>query len=145
MKLTSDKKRNLQCFLVFLIYALPSFRSQAQGSFTNLNFESANIPLGTAPQSDVPIFNGIPGWNANFYSAQYGNFPQKTVVYDGISGGGESICINDANTAGGNYEPLAGNFTAALFGGIGNFSSTISQTGTVPTGTESLRFIALYN
>jgi len=61
-------------------------------------------------------------------------------VYDGISTGGEGISIIDKNESG--FQPLQGNYSVLLFGGGAPsvVSAEITQTGVVPTGTQSLLF-----
>jgi hypothetical protein len=64
------------------------------------------------------------------------------VWYDGISLGGALISVIDSNAPA--FKPLQGMYSAFLFGGgpAGLTSATISQTGLVPAGTESLLFDA---
>ena len=107
--------------------------------FMNLNFESANIPNGTSPGSNIPIGYGLPGWTAYFVSSTATNQTTQ-VAYDGISTGGNVISVIDSNALG--FSPIQGKYSAFLFGG-GNgplYSSTISQTGLVPAATESILF-----
>lgn len=120
--------------LIALLLILKQHAS-AQG-FVNLDFESANIPNGTSPGSLIPISDGLPGWTGFFISGTTTNLATQ-VAYDGISLGGAEISINDAKTGNG-FSPLQGNFSAYLFGGPGLGSAAISQTGLVPSGTESL-------
>ena len=102
-----------------------------QGTFQNLDFESAIIPSGTQPGSIVPISSALPGWSVS-YSNQGGT--ATTIWYDSASLGGAFVSINDR-------APLPGKYSVVLFaGGMGNdTSSTISQTGLVPTGTVSFQ------
>jgi hypothetical protein len=109
-----------------VIFATAVVSPSCQGAFGNLNFESANIPIGTQPATIIPITNAFPDWNAT-----------TTVVYDGLSGGGSGISIIDTNVGAG-FEPLQGRYSALLFGGEGN-ATTLSQTGLVPTGALSLQ------
>jgi len=113
----------------------------AQG-FINLNFESANISNSTALAYPIPISDGLPGWNGYFTS---GTNPYQVtqVTYDGLSLAGATISINDSNTP--VFGPISGRYSAMLFGGAegdGLASASISQTGLVPSGTESLLFDA---
>ncbi|HEV2331296.1 MAG TPA: PEP-CTERM sorting domain-containing protein [Verrucomicrobiae bacterium] len=109
--------------------------------FINLNFESANIPNGTSAGSNIPIGDGLPGWTALFSSGA-GTDQTTQVVYDGISLGGYQISIIDSNAP--VFNPIQGNYSAFLFGGgeASPVSATISQTGLVPSGTESILFDA---
>jgi len=109
----------------------------AQG-FANLNFEFANIPNGTSTGSLIPIADALPHWFAYYNSATFGLEPTTQMAYDGISTGGPVISILDENNPGAPYfDPLQGSYSALLFGGVG-FSSSISQTGTITAGTQSL-------
>jgi hypothetical protein len=102
--------------------------AQAQG-FANLNFESASVS-GYTPDSQVPIGSALPGW-----SGFYGNNQTSQVGYDFISLGAAVISVIDSNAP--VFAPLEGNYSALLFGGSG-VSATISQTGTISGGTQSL-------
>jgi hypothetical protein len=110
--------------------------------FTNLNFESAHVSGYPVNAMGVPISAALPGWNASFSNATSGTLAASQVWYDGLSGGGSAISINDTNTGFG-FVPLQGKYSAMLFGGGPSsnsfYSATISQTGIVPTGTESLQ------
>lgn len=123
--------------LILLCVALPA---QGQGTFENLDFESANIAGYPVNSSHVPITLAIPGW-----SGFYGTNQTSDVWYDGVSLGGVMISVVDSNVAQYGFSPLQGKFSAALFGGIGGIgtplAATISQTGLVPAGTKSLQAI----
>ena len=107
-----------------------------QGTFQNLDFESAIIPSGTQPGSIVPISSALPGWSVS-YSSPSGTIQATDVVYDGLSLGGAFVSIGDRFPGG----IPQGNYSVCLFaGGLHNdTSSTISQTGLVPTGTVSFQ------
>jgi len=112
----------------------------AQG-FANLNFESANVS-GYSPNSDVPTTSALPGWSAYFANSS-GTDVLTQVLYDRISLGGYTISIIDSNAP--VFGPIQGTYSAFLFGGGGSgglVSASISQTGLVPVGTESLLFDA---
>jgi hypothetical protein len=114
-----------KCVLALLLIAAGGL---AQGTFQNLDFESAQIPSGTRPGSGASINSAFPGWTPS------------VAFYDGASLGGAAICIIDQLNAG--DKPLQGSYSAYLFGGSDPFqgptSMTISQTGLVPNGTTSL-------
>jgi len=95
----------------------------AQGTFQNLDFESANIPPGTPSGAIVPTSAALPGWNVG----------AQTLYYDDASLGGPLISIDDAK----NIPPLQGNYSMLLFGGY-NGPSAISQTGLVPANAQSI-------
>ena len=115
-----------------------------QGTFQNLDFESASIPSGTQPGSSVPISSALPGWSGS-YSRYSGTFQATSVLYDAMSLGGTGITytvISFIDTLNTGYQPLQGSYSPFLLGGTvpnGSLaSSTISQTGLVPNGTTSL-------
>jgi hypothetical protein len=110
--------------VICLYIGMAALRAQGQGSFQNLNFEAANVS-GYPPNSTVPGTNAMPGWNGSFFG------------YDAISFGGSLISLIDTN-AGFGFNPLQGRYSAVLFGGAGG-PVTLSQTGLVPAGTESLQ------
>jgi hypothetical protein len=123
------------CLALVLSGALSA---QGQGTFENLNFESADLS-GYSPASDVPITNALPGWSA-YVSTSGVPTPLTLVWYDGISFGGAAVSVVDTNIGVSGFYPLQGQYSAYLFGG-GSYplaSTTISQTSLVPSGTESL-------
>jgi hypothetical protein len=113
--------------LITIMATLVWVGAYGQGTFQNLDFESASIPSGTQPGSGAFISSALPGWTPS------------GAIYDGVSLGGAIICIEDG--LGGWPRPLQGTYSPALFGGyspIVGVSSTISQTALVPNGTTSL-------
>ena len=126
-----------------LALLLSAAGATGQGSFQNLDFESANIPAGTQPGSDVAINAAFPGWIAS-YSSYMGTAQATSVWYDNVSLGGAAISIIDTHDVYGPL-PLQDNYSAYLFGGNnaigypgGLTSSTISQTGLIPYGAVSI-------
>ena len=115
------------CFIVAIASLMLAVLSpaNAQGTFGNLAFESANIPPGTQISTMIPATNAFPKWSST-----------APVYYDGLSTGGAIISIIDSNVGAG-FQPLQGNYSVFLFGGPGG-PTTLSQTGLVPVGTESL-------
>jgi hypothetical protein len=105
----------------------------AQGTFVNLNFESANLPILFPGQygGQVPVTNALPGWQAFL-----GTDLQSTVWYNEATIGSAAVWV-----VGPNFEfwsPIEGNFTVLLTAGGGN-SASISQTGFIPSATKSLQ------
>ena len=105
------------------------FLSEPEVRYANVSgypVGSMNVPVSGAP---------LPGWNAyNIFNTQTGQV--SVVSHDEISGGGAVISVIDAS-AGFGFNPIQGTYSALLFSGGPNMSS-ISQSGTVPSGTESL-------
>ena len=122
--------------VILLVVLLTLDGGHSQG-FINLNFESANVS-GYSPNSSIPIADGLPGWSASLFNSGTTNTLTQ-IVYDGISLGGPGVSVIDTNAPA--FGPLQGKYSAFLFGGgtSGNLlSASISQTGVVPVGTESL-------
>lgn len=131
--------------LISVIFAAALFCLVESGfaqAFTNLNFESANIPNSTPPASLIPISEGLPGWNACFISSTATNQVTQ-IAYDWIDQGANVISVVDTNEPFGN-NPIQGNYSALLFGGGGPtaVAAQISQSGLAPSGTESLQLWA---
>ena len=107
-----------------------------------LGFESAS--LSGPPQLGVPIGTALPDWSASFSSPGVGTNAVTQVWYDNVSLGGAAISLIDTN-AGYGFTPIQGRYSVVLFGGPSDIFSTsdptyvtLSQTGLVPNGTESL-------
>jgi hypothetical protein len=129
--------------IAILGIVLSSARTQGVQFFTNLNFESANVGGYPVNSMNVPIGAALPGWSASFSNVATGATGSLSQVwYDGFSGGGAFISINDTNTGFG-FVPLQGKYSAMLFAGgsdsISMDSVSLSQTGVVPTGSESMQ------
>jgi hypothetical protein len=108
----------------------------AQGNFQNLGFENANVS-SFAPGASVPTISAFPGWQALI-----GGIPTSQVPYDDETLGAASIDLFD-NKSG--YTPLQGNYTAFLQSAMIPIMSTavaLSQTGTIPIGTQSIELYA---
>jgi hypothetical protein len=136
--------KSMKSGIIIALLLILKQHASAQG-FVNLNFESANIPNGTSPGSLISISDGMPGWSAYFVSSGATNQTTQ-VAYEGISLGGVAVSIVDTNVGFG-FNPIQGKYSAFLFGGVGNdnqpYSAQVSQTGFVPSGTESIQFDAL--
>src|ERR1039458_7741128 len=136
--------QTLKLSLICSSFVCAAISAQAQGPFQNLNFEAANIPGSTPPGSTVPISAGLPGWNG------YIGGVQQTIAYYNISGLDTSrISIIDTNWPypygiGFPFGLIEGNYTALLAAGIFG-DTTLSQTGLVASGTQSLVFRAYFD
>jgi hypothetical protein len=123
--------------LAVVLSALSVLGALGQGTFQNLNFEAANVPIVPAGQygSDVAVSNGVPGWDVYI-----GGFPRPTMFHNNLSLGGAAVAI---------YGPqwfpdqiLEGNYTVSLQPSTAGPPTTaaIGQTGRVPATAESLMF-----
>jgi hypothetical protein len=128
--------------IIFTAALLSSAESGSAQGFVNLDFESANIPSSTPTVSYVPIGTSLPGWNAYFISSSTTN-QQTEIMYDALSLGGNTISIVDTNVGYG-VNPIHGNYSVFLYGGGSGpfYTAQISQSGLVPSGTESLQLEA---
>jgi hypothetical protein len=136
------KTRDLSilCF-AFLCAGLSA---RAQGNFQNLGFESATIvPLGTEA---VYFAQAFPGWTGSIEGVQ-----QSSAWYDSLTMSSAGFSIIDSNYVNISFEPggvIQGNFTAVVMSGLSGVeqpsAATLSQTGLVPAGMESLLFKALF-
>jgi hypothetical protein len=135
------KKQIQQIAFIYLSLHWGSTVAQAQGTFQNLNFESANVSGYPVGSYTVPITSALPGWTGTYSSTQFGTNQTSQVGYDVISLGGPIITLVDGNVAQYGLGPLQGTFSAALLsaGLSGQVASAISQTGLVPGGTMSLQ------
>jgi hypothetical protein len=118
-------------------FAAMSVAASLQGqSFTNLNFESAQVTFAATNNGYYYINteNALPGWSAFSGTNQF-----SLVQYDpSFAGPPEAITevgLFDSNS----IEVIGGNFSVFLK----QNSSSISQTGLVPMGSESLLFDAV--
>jgi hypothetical protein len=122
-------------FMIFTMLALENRYCFSQG-FINLDFEEAVIvPDSSNPYSPNAVYasDAIPGWTPTGFTGP------TWVLYNTASAGSTSVSI--LGTSG--FPPaLDGLFSVYLYGGGTAASASISQTGLVPVGTESLLFEA---
>jgi hypothetical protein len=118
----------------------------AQGTFQNLDFESATLTAG--PPSFVSVSSALPGW-----TAYIGTDEQTQVLQNGYSTGEAIIDIFGPNYPAAGMPPFSpgvidGNYSVLLQAGgePGNSDvkegASIAQTGTVPVGSQYLEFDA---
>ncbi|HUD49143.1 MAG TPA: hypothetical protein VMR33_20105 [Candidatus Baltobacteraceae bacterium] len=111
---------------------LPIFSAQAQGTFQNLDFELGNPGSGSFNLS-VPVADALPDWSVN-----YGSVQQTDIGYNVVSLGATDVSLIGPGGPGGG--PIDGNYSVLLQGGPS--SASISQTGVIPAGTQTLLFEA---
>jgi hypothetical protein len=110
--------------LISLLTVIISFSSRGQG-FINLNFENANIVFVSGT---LATRNALPSWSA--YS---GTNQLSTIRYNASFG----VPTPAVGLYGSNSLAISGNFSASI-----GRNGSISQTGLVPNGSESLLFDA---
>ena len=126
------------CGLLFAAVSAP-----AQGTFQNLGFESATIVHAPGYPSNQFLFaQAFPGWTGYVAGAQ-----QTLTLYNELSMTTAEFSILDRRFINAGGVPgglIEGNFTAVVVSGISGVDqpsdATLSQTGLVPVGTESLLF-----
>jgi len=126
-------------YLTALVLAF-AFRALAQGTFQNLSFESANLPILLPGQSGgvVPATDAIPGWQGYLGANQtFG------VFFNDVSLGAPAISIHSSSSS---FTPIAGNYSVILQPQFnpnnlpGRDSAAVAQTGQIPAVSQSLRF-----
>jgi PEP-CTERM motif len=123
----------------FSIFSVIVFNLAVSGfaqSFENLDFEQATIaptPVGgwTFPADPTQCF---PGWTVG---------PSAVVMYNDLSIGSPAVCLMGPNFPNfPNYTPLEGSYSVLLqYFGYAGSAPTLSQTGLVPVGTQSISFL----
>jgi hypothetical protein len=101
----------------------------AQGTFQNLDFESANV--GSLPAS-VAVSSALPGW-----SVYYGS-DQQTEIGCNIVGTGSTLVLLQGLGSG--YPIIDGNYSVLLQGGVTASAASISQTGFIAASDQTLLF-----
>ena len=138
--------------LIAILLILWPFTCLSQGTFQNLDFESANVPAsGPEPYGTfVPIGSALPGWTAYLGTVQV-----TQVGYNSPANSTASITLigptwnsSDASTYLG-VGVIDGNYSLDLQTGANPLSpepelinASIAQNGTVPASAESLQFEA---
>jgi len=103
----------------------------AQSTFQNLNFEQAN----PGPYSgNVTVASALPYW-----AVFYGTVQQTEITYNAPGLGSTMVTLVGG---GGTFPAIDGNYSVLLQGGLTASAATISQTDTIPSGTQSLVFEA---
>ena len=117
-----------------------AFLTQAQGTFRNLSFESANVS-GYAP-GFIPITNALPGWIGYIVYNEALEFQFDEVIYNSVSLGAAAITLQGP---GSQLPILQGSYSVFLQPQFGSGFSVpaIAQAGTIPASAQSIRFYAL--
>ena len=127
--------------LFFILLSMANVRTGwSQGTFQNLNFESAVIvPVVVQGITFAQFGPAFPGWTAYFNTTPLSS--TALINYNDVSVGSSALGITTQATGPGSS---IFNYTAILQGsiGTGQFAPEVSlaQTGLIPLGTLSLRF-----
>jgi len=124
--------RSERLLILWLAIVSAGFIAQAQGTFQNLGFESANV--SGYPPGGIPATNAIPGW-----TAYLGQFQSTQMLYNTVSLGSPAISIHDAASS---YLPILGNYSVILQSTPGgpSLTSSVGQIGQIPSSAMSLIF-----
>jgi hypothetical protein len=120
--------------ITILAAALLGDSVHAQGTFQNLNFELADPGTGTTA-FNIPVANALPYW-----AVTIGGVQRTEINYNATSTGSTAVTL--VSTADSVFPAIDGNYSVLLQGGITASAASISQTGIIPAGTESLMFEA---
>ncbi len=104
----------------------------AQGTFQNLDFEQANPVFVNPYNGTVTAVSALPDWTADI-----GGVPQTEILQNGLSTGAPEVVLLTASSP---VPPLDGDYSVLLTGS--SASASISQTGEIAFGTQSLFFDA---
>jgi hypothetical protein len=120
-----------QKLLLWVVVVATKVCASAQGTFQNLDFEQAKIIIDNAPAL-IAASDALPGWAVFADGVPLNEVQRDSVLFDGAG-------IADTPSA----LLIDGNFSAILAGpGLSSVPMSIAQSGTVPAGSESLRFLA---
>src|SRR5439155_26735363 len=85
-----------------------AFNAVAQGTFQNLNFESANVSPANA-RGFFPITNVLPNWTGYLGTNQV-----SQAFYNGVSAGAALVSLISSNTPFSEDQVIGGKYTAVL-------------------------------
>jgi hypothetical protein len=123
----------------FSVALLAMLSAQAQGTFQNLNFEQADPMSAGNPANPyaVTATTALPYWTVTIGGAQ-----QTQVTYNAGSLGAPVVVLLGPPPPAPAFNPIDGNYSVLLTGSFSASVPSISQTGTIPAGTQSLLFEA---
>jgi hypothetical protein len=127
----------LRKFLLIVALHVMVVQVLGQGTFQNLNFESATIvPDPSSPYYPYAVFasSAIPGWVAYIGGSQ-----QTDIIHNTVSLGAAAISIHDTTSS---FQPIQGNYSVLLQPSSGGPPTTaaIGQIGQIPSTAVSLIF-----
>jgi hypothetical protein len=128
----------------FSVALLAVFSAHAQDtSFQNLNFEDAN-PVLVPGSPYYPYFatvaSALPYWTVS-----YGSVQPTGIFYDDVSLGADAVSLIGADAPPQlDISPIDGNYSVLLQGIVPGTEVSISQTGLIPSGMQSLLFEAAF-
>jgi hypothetical protein len=138
--------KNRELFAAFSGFLLAVLSVHAQGTFQNMDFESANLSPIAAGQVGgyVPVTNALPGWSAYLGDAEttqvlHNNLTTGTAAIDilGPDWDGPGIVVTN-----GPFAIIDGKYDVVLQPGVasGFVNVSIEQLGTIPADAQTLEF-----
>ena len=129
-----------------LVLGIATWSAHAQGTFQNLGFESATIvPVQGDPYQRIDFAAAFPGWTGRTGANQ-----EHLALHNGEFLDSSGIALIEKSYNSGSYVSR-GNYAVMLQAGFGLWSeplrpadASLSQTGLVPVGSQSLLFDALF-
>ena len=133
------RKARILAVAISMVFLSPTF---GQGTFQNLDFESASfVPIPGDPYR-VEFGPALPGWTGYINGQK-----QTAIIPNGIPLGSTPIPFITVTTQPSLGYVLEGSHTLAYSGGFDSFGNwvlvSLAQTGQVPSDAQSLRFLAL--
>jgi hypothetical protein len=132
--------KSVKLNIYWIAWTLGTGCGLGQGTFENLDFEQANpIIIPGSPYNDSTVANVLPYWTVTI-----GGIQQSEIPVDGFSTGAAWVSLVGPGSHSG-VSPIDGNYSVLLqnYEGTPEPNATaISQTGVIPSGTQSLIFEA---
>ncbi len=110
-------------------------QSAIAGPFVNLDIEDSPLLPSSSPSLSVPVSQLFPGWTLLFNENVQANASFNDTL---LVGPAAVLWASDAP----DLDVVEGTKSIALAGWDNNTSASISQTGDVPVGSQSIRFLA---
>lgn len=132
------KAKNIFLFVLLVSFGLVPSGGNGQGTFQNLDFESAVIVPVPGLPGVVEFAPALPGW-----TGYLGTNRQTLALFNNLFVGSAGIALLGPGWSGGGI--IAGNYTAVLQAGSEDGSpadAAIAQSGLVPPGTRSIQLVS---
>src|SRR5439155_26633872 len=130
------KSTGIRTVIATIMLIVGNQRGNAQGLFSNLDFEQSRLPLFLEP-GIVPITNAMPGWTGYLGSNQIDQVWYNTVTLDAAA-----VTFQGPGSL---FPAIQGNYSVLLRGSssltFDPQSAAIAQTGLIPLGSRSIVFL----
>ena len=120
-----------------ILCLLTPYKGEPQGTFVNLDFESAVVPSVPAGQfgADVPVTNGVPGWGVYL-----GGLQQSSMLHNNLTLSAAAVAILGPTWF--SNQILENSYTVSLLPSTTGpqVDAAIAQTGQIPASAHSVQF-----